>query len=182
MFNDDWRRRLLDEVSDPLAFGVAEATGVLTYGAGAELGQALGAGASVMVVRAAIGLWRPAKPSSIPPVEVLTEPEQQTARLIGRRVPADEIAEVRHTSIDEVRDEIERIIRKLGYRTSADVGSWARYRWPPPQPPCGTIPPDWPVIRMILMAGSFIGISWTSYQIFIQLIRPFICARFGIAC
>lgn len=182
MSDDDWRRRLLDELSDPLAFGMAEATGVLTYGAGAELGQALGAGASVLVMRAAIGLWRPAKPSAIPPIDVLTEPEQRTARLIGRRLPDDEIADVSGTSIDEIRAEIERIIQKLGYRTRADVGSWARYRWPPPQPPGGTIPPDWPFIRMILMAGSFIGISWTSYQIFNQLIRPFLCARFGIGC
>ena len=182
MSDEDWRRRLLDELSDPLAFGIAEATGVLTYGAGAELGQALGAGASVLVVRAAIGLWRPAKPSAIPPIDVLTEPEQRTARLIGRRVPDEEIADERHTSTEEVRTEVERIIRKLGYRTRADVGSWARYRWPPPQPPGGPILPDRPAIRMTLMAGSFIGIGWTSYQIFIQLIRPFLCARFGIAC
>lgn len=181
MSDRGWTRRFEDELRDPLAFGIAEATAFLAFAVGSDVGIAVLAGLSVMVVRVIAGMQRPTAPARIPEPADLTSAEQRTAKLIGRGFSDDDIAEERGATVEQVQADVAALIVKLHYATRADIGAWARWAWPS-EYGTHTYLFENPTVRMILMAGSFIGLGWTSYQIVIQLIAPWLCRSFSVFC
>jgi len=158
--------RTLDQLRDPWAIGLAEATTVLTYFLAQPLSVALAAGGAVLFVRAAAGLLMPVPVSTIPPLSVLTEEEHAIATLVGLRLTDQELAARRGLTKKAVVKIVDRIQRTLGYETRKEVEDWAVLVGlvdPPPFPP-KPIYEHW-LIKMILMAASFIGLGWTLYSI-----------------
>jgi hypothetical protein len=158
--------RILDQLRDPLAIGLAAAAAVLTYAFAQPPLVALAVGGAVLLVRVAAGLLMPLPTSRIPPLSVLTEDQRAVATLVGLRLDDQQIA-VRHgltkKAVAKILDSIQ---RALAYETRKEVEDWAvlvRLVEPPPPPP-KPIYDRW-LTKMTLMTASFIGLGWTLYSI-----------------
>jgi DNA-binding NarL/FixJ family response regulator len=158
---------VLDQLRDPLAIGLAAATGVLTYLFAQPESVAIAAAGSVLFVRVAAGLLNP--PASTPlitPPSALTDEDLAIATLVGLRLDDHQIATRRGLTKKAVAKLVERIQRTLGFETRKEIEDWAvlvRIVEPPPPPP-KPIYDRW-LTRMILMSASFIGLGWTLYSI-----------------
>jgi hypothetical protein len=158
--------RILDELRDAWAIGLAAATAVLTYAFAQPPWVALAAGGSVLVVRVGAGLLMPVRPSTIPPLSVLTEDEIAIATLVGLRLDDQQIAVRRGLTKKAVGRIVDRIQRTLSSQTRKEIEEWAvlwRLVAPPPPPP-KPFYEHW-LIKTILTAASFIGLGWTLYSI-----------------
>jgi len=163
--------RIVDQLRDPLAIGVAAAAAVLTYAFAQPPEVAVAVGAAVLFVRAAAGLLiRVPEPPPIPPLSLLTDEEIVIATLVGKKLDDAEIATRRGLTRKKVGGIVDRIQRTLGYETREEIEVWAvlvRIVDPPPPTP----KPPWEhwVVKVTLTAGGFIGLGWTLYSIATRL-------------
>ena len=159
--------RILDQLRDPWAIGLAAATAVLTYAFAQPESIAVAVGVLVLFVRVAAGLLIPVpEPPPIPPLSLLTEEEIVIATLVGKKLDDEEIAKRRDLTKKRVTRIVDRIKTTLGYQTRKEIEDWAvlwRLVAPPPPPPKPYY--EHPLMKTILTAASFIGLGWTLYSI-----------------
>lgn len=163
--------RVVDQLRDPLAIGLAAAAAVLTYAFAQPPSVALAVGVAVLFVRVAAGLLiRVPDPPAIPPLSLLTDEEIVIATLVGKKLDDQQIATRRGLTKKGVARIVERIKRTLGYETREEIEAWAvlvRIIDPPPPQP----KPPWEhwIVKVTLTAGGFIGLAWTLYSIATRL-------------
>jgi hypothetical protein len=159
--------RILDQLRDPLAIGLASAAAVLTYAFAQPPPVAVAVGVAVLFVRVAAGLLTHVpEPPRIPPLSLLTEEEIVIATLVGKKLDDEEIAKRRDLTKKRVTKIIDRIKSTLSYQTRKEIEDWAvlwRLVDPPPPPP-KPFYEHW-LIKTTLTAASFIGLGWTLYSI-----------------
>jgi len=159
--------RVVDQLRDPLAIGLATAAASLTYAFAQPLPIALVVGGTVLFVRVAAGLLNPpVPPAPIPPPSALPEEELAIATLVGLRLDDQQIAARRGLTKKAVAKIVDRIQRTLALATRKEVEDWTVLVGivaPPPSPP-KPIYDRW-LTKMVLMTASFIGLGWTLYSI-----------------
>lgn len=129
--------RIVDQLRDPLAIGLATAAAVLTYAFAQPASVAVAVGVAVLFVRVAAGLLIPVpEPPPIPPLSLLTDEEIVIATLVGKKLEDDEIAKRRDLTKKRVTKVVDRIKSTLGYQTRKEIEDWAvLWRLVDPPPP-----------------------------------------------
>lgn len=160
----------LDQIRDPVGIALAVATAVLAFIFAAKVEHAFAAGFAVLVVRTGAGLLMPTETQTIVSPDVLTDEERAIATLIGEHCTDAEIAQRREMPRKLVTRIAERVQKTLGYDTRKEVEDWALL--------VGLVRRErakfafmyehW-AVKTTLMAGSFIGLAWTLYQISIRI-------------
>ncbi|TMD61403.1 MAG: helix-turn-helix transcriptional regulator [Chloroflexi bacterium] len=151
--------RALEELRDPWAIALAEATAFSAYIFGGREWQIAAAPVAVLAVRVVTGLLMPVSP--IVPTPELTPDEYVVARLIaqgrsnaqiGRRMKISERAVDLHES---------RIVTKIGGQRR-DIAKWVG------TPAADPLPRHWferTLVRGTLSGAGLISLVWTLYNI-----------------
>jgi len=151
--------RALEELRDPWALALAQASAFSAYLLGGRDWQIAAVPLAVLAVRIAAGLLMPA---SRVPTQSLTENEYVVGRLIAEGLTNEQIAEqlkTTHKAVDRIE---RRILAKIG-GTRADIAQHVGA----PRPP-EPLPRHWyerTIVRGTLAGAGLISLVWTLYNI-----------------
>ena len=153
---DMWR--IIDELRDPWAIVLAESLVFFLDRAQVDLGQALAAGLSVLVVRVVLGVLFGKPP---PPALRLTSDEKTLAKyVLCDHLTDAQIAVLLGVPERSVGKRLRPILAKLGCSSREELESWAAAT-----DFCHVQFHERPDVRLILTIAAFIGFGWTLFQI-----------------